>query len=114
VRYLVSLIGLSIRHSCAGGAEGIAGIFFGKATCDRRLYSIQQTSSRRYLDSVLGWHMSAAENDLSYFRFDGTCYQRIGTATHLTDEGGAEKIIPKPDSGVAGCKLINARVIEER
>ena len=58
--------------------------------------------------------MSAAENDLSYFRFDGKGYQRIGEATHLTDEDGAEKIIPKPYSGAAGCKLVNARVIEER
>jgi hypothetical protein len=58
--------------------------------------------------------MSAAENDLSYFRFDGTFYQRIGEATHLTDEDAAEKIIPKPYSGAAGCKLINGRLIEAR
>ena len=60
------------------------------------LYSIQQTSSHGFRDLVLGWHMSAGQNDLSYFRFDGECYRRIGAATHLTDEDGAEKIIPKP------------------
>jgi hypothetical protein len=78
------------------------------------LYSIQETSSHGFRDLVLGWHMSAFENDLSYFRFDGTCYQRIGAATQLTDEDNVEKIIPKPVSGVAGCKVVNARVIETR
>ena len=60
------------------------------------LYSIQQTSSHGFRDLVVGWHMSAGQNDLSYFRFDGTSYRRISAATHLTDEDGAEKIIPKP------------------
>jgi hypothetical protein len=78
------------------------------------LYSIQETSSHGFRDLVLGWHMSAFESDLSYFRFDGTCYQRIGAATKLTDEDGTEKIVPKPVSGVAGCKLVSARLIEAR
>jgi len=78
------------------------------------LYSIQETSSHGFRDLVLGWHMSAFENDLSYFRFDGTCYQRIGAATQLTDEDNVEKIIPKAVSGVAGCKVVNARLIEPR
>ncbi|MDQ1407034.1 MAG: hypothetical protein QOG55_2663 [Acidobacteriaceae bacterium] len=72
------------------------------------LYSIQETSSHGFRDLVLGWHMSAFESDLSYFRFDGTCYQLIGAATHVTDENGAEKIIPQPVNGVAGCKVVNA------
>jgi hypothetical protein len=62
------------------------------------LYSIQQTTSHGFRDLVLGWHMSAVENDLSYVRFDGTCYRRISTATQITIEDGAEKIIPKPAS----------------
>lgn len=78
------------------------------------LYSIQETSRHGFRDLVLGWHMSAFETNLSYFRFDGTCYQRIGTASKLTDENGAEKIIPKAVSGVAGCKLVNARMIKAR
>ena len=69
------------------------------------LYSIQETTSHGFRDLVLGWHMSAFETDLSYFRFDGACYQLIGAATRVTDENGAEKIIPQPLSGVAGCKL---------
>jgi len=69
------------------------------------LYSIQERTSHGFRDLVLGWHMSAFENDLSYFRFDGTCYRRIGAATQLTDEDNAEKIISKPISGVAGCKV---------
>jgi hypothetical protein len=72
------------------------------------LYSIQETSSHGFRDLVLGWHMSAFESDLSYFRFDGTCYQLIGAATHVTDENGAEKIIPQPVNGVAGCKVVSA------
>ena len=69
------------------------------------LYSIQETTSHGFRDLVLGWHMGAFETDLSYFRFDGACYQVIGAATRVTDENGAEKIIPQPLSGVAGCKL---------
>jgi hypothetical protein len=72
------------------------------------LYSIPETTSHGFRDLVLGWHMSAFETDLSYFRFDGTCYQLIGAATHVTDENGAEKIIPQPVSGVAECKVVNA------
>jgi hypothetical protein len=78
------------------------------------LYSIQQTTSHGFRDVVLGWHMGGGETGLSYFRFDGTCYQRIGAATQLTDEDDVEKIIPKPVSGVPGCKLVNARLIETR
>jgi len=69
------------------------------------LYSIQETTSHGFRDLVLGWHMSGFETDLSYFRFNGNCYQLIGAATRVTDENGAEKIIPQPVSGVAGCKL---------
>jgi hypothetical protein len=78
------------------------------------LYSIQETTSHGFRDLVLGWHMSAGETDLSYFRFDGTCYQLIGAATNLRDENGSERIIPQPISGVAGCKVVNARMIETR
>jgi hypothetical protein len=72
------------------------------------LYSIQETTSHGFRDVVLGWHMGGGETDLSYFRFDGTCYQLIGAAKQLTDEDGVEKIIPKAVSGVAGCKLVSA------
>jgi hypothetical protein len=78
------------------------------------LYSIQQTTSHGFRDVVLGWHMGGGETGLSYFRFDGTCYQRIGAATQLMDKDDVEKIIPKPVSGVSGCKLVNARLIETR
>lgn len=60
------------------------------------LYSIQETSSHGFRDLVVGWRMSAVENDLSYFRFDGTGYQRIAEATQNTVEDGVENIIPKP------------------
>jgi hypothetical protein len=69
------------------------------------LYSIQERTSHGFRDLVVGWHMSAFETNLSYFRFDGACYQLTGAATHVTDENGAEKIIPQPISGVAACKV---------
>jgi hypothetical protein len=78
------------------------------------LYSIQRTTSHGFRDLVLGWHMGGGETGLSYFRFDGACYQRIGAATQLMDKDDVEKIIPKPVSGVSGCKLVNARLIEAR
>src|ERR1700730_14895781 len=78
------------------------------------LYSIQQTTSHGFRDLVLGWHMGGGETGLSYFRFDGTSYQRIAAATQTTDEDNVEKIILKSVSGVKGCKLFNTRVIEDR
>lgn len=59
------------------------------------LYAIQETSSHGFRDLVLGWHMSAREGGLTYFRFDGTSYQAVGQATYLSDDDGSEKIIPK-------------------
>jgi hypothetical protein len=78
------------------------------------LYSVQKTTSHGFRDLVLGWHMSAFETNLSYFSFNGGCYQLIGAATHVTGENGAEKTIPHPVSGVAECKVVNARLIETR
>jgi hypothetical protein len=60
------------------------------------LYSIPPAASHGFRDLVLGWHMSAAETDLTYFRFNGTSYQRIGAATQLMDADGIQKIVPKP------------------
>jgi hypothetical protein len=113
---------------CARGGQGSNGAmwiirfqgdkFSFLATPEQRfngwLYSIQETTSHGFRDVVLGWHMGGGETGLSYFRFNGTCYQRIGAATQLTDEDNVEKIIPKPVSGVAGCKLVAARLIEAR
>ncbi len=62
------------------------------------LYSIQQTTTHGFRDLVLGWHMGGGETGLSYFRFDGTSYQRIAAATQLTDADGTEKIVPKHTS----------------
>jgi len=58
------------------------------------LYSIQETTSRGYKDLVLGWHMSARDADLSYFRFDGRTYQLIATATIEFDNSGVGRIDP--------------------
>ena len=60
------------------------------------LYSIQSTSSHGLRDLVVGWHMSAAETDLSYFRFDGKLYRLISTAKLTPDAEGKGKIFPDP------------------
>jgi hypothetical protein len=53
-------------------------------------WSLQPATSFR--DVVLGWHMSARESNLSYFRFDGTSYQLIRSAQIVFDEDGVGKI----------------------
>jgi len=64
------------------------------------LYSIQQTSSHGFRDLVLGWHMSARETELTYFRFTGKSYQAIGQANYFTDGNGSGKIIPKAATSI--------------
>lgn len=58
------------------------------------LYSIQPTTSHGLRDLVLGWHVSSRETGLSYFRFNGTSYRWIGTATLQGDADGNAKITP--------------------
>jgi hypothetical protein len=58
------------------------------------LYSIQPTASHGLHDLILGWHMSAMETGLGYFRFDGTSYRQIGAADQIADVNGNQKIIP--------------------
>jgi hypothetical protein len=58
------------------------------------LYSVQENTSHGYKDLVLGWHMSARDADLTYFRFDGRTYQLIATATIEFDDGGVGRISP--------------------
>jgi hypothetical protein len=58
------------------------------------LFSIQPTLSHGYPDIVLGWHMSAFEAGLRYFRFDGKSYRSIGTAQFETDDQENQKIVP--------------------
>jgi hypothetical protein len=56
-------------------------------------YSVQPDTSHGLRDLVLGWHMSAAETGLSYFRFDGSSYHLVATAVRVYGEDGA-KIVP--------------------
>jgi hypothetical protein len=62
------------------------------------IYSIQPAMRYGYYDIVLGWHMSAAESGLSYFRFDGKRYRCIGNATSVA-ENGSTRIVPTKPSG---------------
>ena len=55
-------------------------------------YSIQPTTSHGLRDLVVGWHIGGAEIGLSYFRFDGTSYQQVGTAVLVYEDGA--KIVP--------------------
>jgi hypothetical protein len=54
------------------------------------LYSVQPNPHSVYSDIVLGWHMSAFESDLTYFRFNGHSYNSIGSAILKFDEGGGD------------------------
>ena len=97
---------------CARGGQGSNGAMWvfqfkgGKptflATPERKfngwLYSIQPSTSHGFRDLVLGWHMSASESNLNYFRFDGKSYHLLGSAQLLVDEDGVAKIVPRPIS----------------
>jgi hypothetical protein len=61
-------------------------------------YSVQLSGAHGYRDIVVGWHMSAAEADLTYFRFDGRSYRKIGSALLVDDGDGGSKIVPKDQS----------------
>jgi hypothetical protein len=58
------------------------------------LYSVQPTSHNGYNDIVLGWHMSAFETALAYFRFNGRSYKSIASATLKSDGDNNGTIIP--------------------
>ena len=58
------------------------------------IYSIEPTTSKGFRDIILGWHMSAMETGLAYFRFDGKSYRRISSATLNSDDDGGSRIIP--------------------
>ncbi len=62
------------------------------------LFSIQPQEGHGYRDVVLGWHMSARETPLSYFRFDGKLYRLIGTATITWSDDGKATIAPAAKS----------------
>lgn len=60
------------------------------------LFSVQPSTSHGYRDVVLGWHMSASEAGLSYFRFDGVRYRQIGSAMADWDAQGRSKVTATP------------------
>jgi hypothetical protein len=59
------------------------------------LYSVQPSSGKGYKDVVVGWHMSASEAGLNYFRFDGTQYKSLGSATIRWDDSQSAIITPE-------------------
>jgi len=61
---------------------------------DGWLYSVQTTASKGYRDIVLGWHISAREAGLGWFRFNGARYQRLSNATLKRDDNGNETVTP--------------------
>jgi len=62
------------------------------------LYSVQSPGSHGLRDVVVGWHMSAREAGLSYFRFDGKTYRSVGGASMVFGEDGPGKIVPNPET----------------
>jgi hypothetical protein len=59
------------------------------------LYAIEPPTSKNLRDVVLGWHMSAYDVNLTYFRFDGSHYRPIGRAALHVDEAGVSRISPQ-------------------
>ena len=59
------------------------------------LFSVQPATHHGYHDIVLGWHMSAADTELTYFCFDGKSYHPMGAASLLADENGNVTIVPR-------------------
>ena len=87
VMWVIRLDG-GVAVTLAGPRDGFSGW----------LYSILRSANDGYRDIVLGWHMSAVETDMSYFRFDGKRYRLLGCATGLADEMGHMTIEPKQQS----------------
>jgi hypothetical protein len=58
------------------------------------IYSVPATTSKGYRDIVVGWHLSAFEAALAYFRFDGTQYRKLSQATARRDDDGKATIVP--------------------
>jgi len=57
---------------------------------------VEPTVSSGYRDIILGWHMSAFEQILTYCRFNGRLYAAIGSATLRFDrETGKPTLVPK-------------------
>jgi hypothetical protein len=57
------------------------------------LYSIEPRISKGYRDVILGWHISASESGVAYFRFDGSVYRCIGVATVRDTERGIPELV---------------------
>jgi hypothetical protein len=58
------------------------------------LHSVQPATSNGYRDIVVGWHVSAVEAGLTYFRFDGKLYTGTDFATLRTDDQDVTRIVP--------------------
>jgi hypothetical protein len=50
--------------------------------------AVQPTEVDGFHDFVTGWHMSAAETGLSYYRFDGKVYKSIDGTSAVSDSNG--------------------------
>ena len=60
---------------------------------DGWLYGVERARSHALKDVVVGWHMSAFESGLVWFRFDGRRYRSIGDATQYSrDDIGLERM----------------------
>ena len=68
---------------------------------DGWLYAVLPTASHGYNDVVLGWHWSAYETGLRYFRFDGRSYRCIGSARMSDDRDTGKRSFDSSPSCVA-------------
>ncbi|HTH53129.1 MAG TPA: hypothetical protein VL495_04200 [Edaphobacter sp.] len=89
---------------CARGGQGANGamwLFGVKANQIHYLGELSgwgpgvlSASHAGYRDLVTGWHMSAEETGLSYYRFNGKEYKRTDHADAVSSQDGSWKITP--------------------
>ncbi|HEX7157833.1 MAG TPA: hypothetical protein VF214_02370 [Edaphobacter sp.] len=95
-------------QGCARGGQGANGAMWLFDVSDKTpVYlgelggwgpGILGTNSDGYHDVVTGWHMSAVETGLAYYRFDGKAYRHIDGADAISDDDGNWKITPSKPS----------------
>jgi hypothetical protein len=88
---------------CARGGQGANGTMWLFAIQGQRPHfigllegwgtGIQPTMVDGVHDLITGWHMSAAETDLSYYRFTGKVYEKIASASAVSENGAEWRLI---------------------
>jgi hypothetical protein len=101
----VRIVMATAGAGCARGAQGANGEMWLFQIQGQRLrflgalggwgMAIQPTEVDGFRDFVTGWHMSAMETELSYYRFDGKVYKQIAKASEISGRLKSEQSSPQ-------------------